>query len=234
MILRANWKAGRFQGVEVGRGELVSSYSALSSESGLSVKAVRTALNHLIGTGEVAVKRHPKFTVFSIKNYDKYQVGGRQEGTEGAQEGQGKGTEGATIEERKKEIKQENNKKTMCAAAALFERLWEKYPCKKGKGQVSDTQKKRLLAIGEPALVKAIERYSAALQQDAGWRKPQNGSTFFNSGYVDYLDENYRPEEACPKPANINKNGFCNFEQRDTDYDAIVAEQMRSEGIWKT
>ena len=112
----------------------------------------------------------------------------------------------------------------MCDAAALFERLWKLYPCKKGKGQVSDTQKKRLLAIGEPALVKAIERYSTELQQEAGWRKPQNGSTFFNSGYVDYLDDNYVPGIAQP-----NKNKFANFEQRNTDYDALMMEQWNRE-----
>ncbi len=88
-----------------------------------------------------------------------------------------------------------NNKNTMCKAEALalFERVWKLYPNKKGKAQVSETQKKRLLTIGESALVKAIERYKTALLQDGGWRKPQNGSTFFNSGYVDYLDENYEP-----------------------------------------
>ena len=69
----------------------------------------------------------------------------------------------------------------MCVANALFERLWKLYPNKKGKGQVSDTQKKRLLAIGEPTLVKAIERYSLELQKDADWRKPQNGSTFLTA-----------------------------------------------------
>ena len=108
----------------------------------------------------------------------------------------------------------------MCDAAALFERLWKLYPNKKGKGQVSDTQKKRLLAVGEPALVKAIERYSSELQKDADWRKPQNGSTFFNSGYVDYLDENYSPAKktAQKKP----KNGFHNLEENGYDYEAIV------------
>lgn len=85
------------------------------------------------------------------------------------------------------------NINTLADAKALFERLWKMYPNKKGKGQVSDTQKKRLLAIGETTLVKAIERYSLELQKDADWRKPQYGSTFFNSGYVDYLDENYSP-----------------------------------------
>lgn len=110
-----------------------------------------------------------------------------------------------------------DNKNIMCEANALFERLWKMYPSKKGKGQVSDTQKKRLLAIGESTLVKAIERYSLELQKDADWRKPQNGSTFFNSGYVDYLDENYSPgEEKKPK-----KNSFQNFEQREYDFDEL-------------
>ena len=92
-----------------------------------------------------------------------------------------------------------NNKNILADARDLFERLWRLYPNKKGKGQVSDTQKKRLLAIGEAELVKAIERYSSELQKDAGWRKPQNGSTFFNSGYVDYLDDNFVPSEEKPK-----------------------------------
>ena len=72
----------------------------------------------------------------------------------------------------------ENNINTLADAKALFERLWKLYPNKKGKGQVSDTQKKRLLAIGEDKLVKAIERYSLELQKDADWRKAQYGSTF--------------------------------------------------------
>lgn len=79
----------------------------------------------------------------------------------------------------------DNNKNTLADAKALFERLWKVYPNKKGKGQVSDTQKKQLLAIGEDRLVKAIDRYSLELQKDADWRKAQYGSTFFNSGYVD-------------------------------------------------
>ena len=120
-----------------------------------------------------------------------------------------------------------DKKQIMCDAAALFERLWKLYPCKKGKGQVSDTQKKRLLAIGEPALVKAIERYSSELQKDAGWRKPQNGSTFFNSGYVDYLDGNFVPDKE--KPAEKSKNRFHNLESHDYDYDALVREMNGGE-----
>lgn len=89
------------------------------------------------------------------------------------------------------DTEKEKEKQILCDARTMFEHLWDKYPLKRGKGQVSDNQKKRLLAIGEAKLVKAIERYSLELQQDVSWRKPQNGSTFFNSGYVDYLDEEW-------------------------------------------
>lgn len=118
----------------------------------------------------------------------------------------------------------EKDKNTMCVANALFERLWKLYPNKKGKGQVSDAQKKRLLAIGEPTLVKAIERYSLELQKDADWRKPQNGSTFFNSGYEDYLDGNYVPGESKPK---VKKNQFAaNCPQRDYNMDDLERQLL--------
>ena len=44
-------------------------------------------------------------------------------------------------------------------------------------------------------MMRAIERYLYELEKDSDWRKPQNGSTFFNSGYVDYLDANHKSEE---------------------------------------
>ena len=100
ILLKANWKQGRFQGTEVPRG------SFLALETGLTLKNVRTALKHLENTGEVAVNRHPKFSVITIKNYDKYQSGGSQV----AVEGQSGGSQVATIEERKKERKEEYNK----------------------------------------------------------------------------------------------------------------------------
>lgn len=84
----------------------------------------------------------------------------------------------------------------MCKAdaLALFDRLWKMYPVKKGKGQVSDAKKMKLLEIGFDEMSRAITRYLEGLEKDS-WRKPQNGSTFFNSGYVDYLDCNYGNEQ---------------------------------------
>jgi len=102
--------------------------------------------------------------------------------------------------------------KTYCA---FFEQIWKLYPNKKGKGQVSDAKKKELFKISIEEMTRSIERYKTELKKDEDWRKPQNGSTFFNSGYVDYLDANYVPGESKPKPQPKTTNKFNQFPQRD-------------------
>lgn len=121
----------------------------------------------------------------------------------------------------REEKSKEDNIKTMCKAdaLALFECLWKMYPNKKGKGQVSDSKKMKLLQIGFDEMKRAIERYKSELKKDE-WRKPQNGSTFFNSGYIDYLDDNF--EESKPK-AN---NKFNNFQQNNYDFDSLEKELL--------
>lgn len=95
----------------------------------------------------------------------------------------------------------------------FFERIWKLYPNKKGKGQVSDSKKKILYGIGFEELSRAIDRYKAGLAKDE-WRKPQNGSTFFNSGYVDYLDRNYTESEQPAQPERTKyNNDFSDYVQ---------------------
>ena len=122
------------------------------------------------------------------------------------------------IKIKNKDKEKDINKNTMCKseADALFERVWKLYPQKRGKGKVSDANKRRLLDIGFDELSRAIDRYKADLALD-DWRKPQNGSTFFNSGYIDYLDSNYeRPERI----QNEQAPGKLEC-QRDYDFDSL-------------
>lgn len=100
--------------------------------------------------------------------------------------------------------REEKKKRIVHEACALFDDLWKLYPLKRGKGQVSDTAKKRLLDIGYDELARAIDRYKADLEKET-WRKPQNGSTFFNSGYVDYLDKNIEHGEQDQETVNGRK-----------------------------
>lgn len=101
--------------------------------------------------------------------------------------------------------KYNNNIVQNTEAEAMFEELWLLYPVKKGKGQVSLSAKKRIAKVGIDEMRRAIDRYKAELAKDADWRKPQNGSTFFNSGYVDYLDDNYEPQNTTTN-SNIDES----------------------------
>ena len=105
ILLKANWKDGRFQGVEVPRGSFVTSLQNLAAETGLTVRNVRTALKHLENTGEVTSNRHVKFSVITVKNYDRYQSGD----TQVTVNRQASDSQVTTIEEGKKERNEENN-----------------------------------------------------------------------------------------------------------------------------
>jgi len=74
----------------------------------------------------------------------------------------------------------------------FFEKVWKLYPRKKGKGHISKAQKEKLFALGDE-IERCIERFIRDMEGEARVREHYPyGSTFFNSGYVDYLDENYQ------------------------------------------
>lgn len=51
----------------------MSSYQALAKETGLSVQQLRTSVKRLESTGTITRYKYPKYTVFALKNFDKYQ-----------------------------------------------------------------------------------------------------------------------------------------------------------------
>ena len=97
------------------------------------------------------------------------------------------------------------DKENIKERSAFFEKVWKEYPNKKGKGKVSDTKKKELYKLGEE-LLRAIERYKS---DKPDWQNWQNGSTFFNSGYLDYLDDEY----VKPNKEVSNNNNYVRMEE---------------------
>lgn len=74
LLLLANHEAKKWQGIEIGRGQLVSSVQSLSARTGLSVSQIRTGLKRLEMTGEIANKTTNKYSVITICKYDSYQT----------------------------------------------------------------------------------------------------------------------------------------------------------------
>lgn len=137
----------------------------------------------------------------------------------------GRNSNNSVTNTKSREEKSKEENKTMCKAdaSALFERLWKLYPLKRGKGQVSDAKKLKLLAIGFDEMERAITRYKNYVES-VDYLHYQNGSTFFNSGYIDYLDANYTKETHKP----VKKNSFKAMDQRE--YDAGELERQLLNG----
>ena len=73
LLLNANWEDSRFQGHDIPKGSLVTSYHKIAENLNISERNARTAINHLKSTGEVTVKVTRRFSIVSIENWAKYQ-----------------------------------------------------------------------------------------------------------------------------------------------------------------
>lgn len=222
-LLHTNLEDRRYCGKEIKAGQFVSSITRISAETGLTESQVRTALKKLKDTGYISTKSTNKYTIYTVNEYQTYIDYGQVAETTTAVENGTKMEQTEETCEKSKETCEKSNKK---AINECFEKLWKQYPNKRGKGQVSDAKKKVLYQIGEEHIQRALKRYIDGLEKDASWRKPQNGSTFFNSGYVDYLDENYEKQPE-PKP---QRNPASVLEcERDYDFDSLEMQLIQKQ-----
>ena len=111
----------------------------------------------------------------------------------------------------------------------FYESIWELYPIKKGKGAVSKTKKKVLQRIGYEQIKRCVERFISDMgSQRREMRFWMHGSTFFNSGYVDYLDENWEKEH--PKPPDKEPDSQDRFSALEDDFRRELEESRVIEG----
>lgn len=107
LLITVNYEDDKWHGITIKRGQRISSYGKLAKETRLSVKSVRTAINHLKSTGEVANETTSQYSLFTVINYDKYQEVADQT----ASEGQTKGKQGASEGQQRKKANKANKAK---------------------------------------------------------------------------------------------------------------------------
>jgi hypothetical protein len=73
LLLRVNHVEGYWKGVNIKAGELITSYSKLSMETGLSIKQIRRGLSVLEESGELGKQKTNKYTHLKLINWEKYQ-----------------------------------------------------------------------------------------------------------------------------------------------------------------
>lgn len=88
VLLKANFTDGRFEGREVKRGQLITSLPKLSVQTKLTVQQVRTALKHLVSTGEITDEGTSQYRIITVIKYDEYQKDNRQNNSQSTDEQQ--------------------------------------------------------------------------------------------------------------------------------------------------
>ena len=115
LLLRANHAEGKWRGITISRGELVTSLDNLSKETGLTKKQVRNALLKLNKTGEISSEGAQRYTRIKCLKYSVYQDfvndEGHTEGTQRAYKGHTEGTQRATNNNNKNNNNKKNDKK---------------------------------------------------------------------------------------------------------------------------
>lgn len=74
LLLEANHEDMKYKGMVIGRGQVLTSIRALSTNTGISVRGIRTSLSHLISTQEITHKPTHRFTIITICKYEDYQL----------------------------------------------------------------------------------------------------------------------------------------------------------------
>ena len=73
LLLKASYEDTEWNGIEVKRGQVITSRQHLAEETGLTEQQVRTSIKKLQSTNEITIKSTNKYTVVTIEKYDFYQ-----------------------------------------------------------------------------------------------------------------------------------------------------------------
>lgn len=191
---------------EVERGEFHTSELKLAERWKVDRKTVKRFLDLLEKDKMLSLKKSRNGTTIKINNYNAYQGFSEDEednkkdnkvptkGTiKSPQKGQISPRKRGTNNNVKKDKEGKNIKKDIINNnEQQIAQIWERYPNKKGKATAIKRIPKLIKEYGYDQLIRCIERYEQTKSFKDGFRK--QGDTFFNGGYVDYLDENYQEE----------------------------------------
>ena len=190
------------QKVKLLPGQFIYGRKRAAMDLDMPESTLRDYVEILVKSENITVRATNKYSVITLINWDTYQSDEEKDDSRHDSKRTAKGQQMDT----NKNVKNVKNEKEYLNT---FEHVWFLYPRKKGKGSVSDTQKKKIHKIGIDEMTRCVERYRKAT---TGTKEQflQYGSTFFNSGYIDYLDENFNQK-------NSNKETRVGVMESDSD-----------------
>lgn len=73
LLISATHDDTQWRGIDVKRGQVITSLEKISSATSLSVRTIRTCLNRLISTNEITSETTNQYRLITVCKYDKYQ-----------------------------------------------------------------------------------------------------------------------------------------------------------------
>lgn len=141
ILIKANFEDKKWHGIEVKKGQLVTSIKHLSLETGISERSIRTILNKLKTTSELTIKTTNRFSVITIEKYSKYQCDEEKTTSKTTNKASPKrqttDKQLTTTKEVKKEEKENKEEyiKHSANADSVFEEFWNIYDKKTDKAK---------------------------------------------------------------------------------------------------
>jgi hypothetical protein len=178
LLLTSNYHDGEYLGREILRGQCVFGLLQLSGILGISVRNVRTALNHLKLTNELTIETTNRFSIATIVKYNDYQplsiesdtqndtqtdiqVANDRQTSDNIQEGNKLRNE-KLIPPSGDDVQKENS------TSERFQQFWNIYPKKVGKG-AAEKAFNRIKPSAE--LIKTILSAIEKQRQCGQWQK---------------------------------------------------------------
>ena len=113
-LLKANYCQKNKCGMQLERGQFITSLSELTNELHLSQQQTRTAISKLISTREITIKATNRYTIVTVCNYESYQAteeSKQQAKQQAEQQANNKQTTSQATNREEKEKKNQENKK---------------------------------------------------------------------------------------------------------------------------
>lgn len=199
LLFLACYEPCYYKGVHLEAGQAVASIRQISTDTGISVQSVRTALSHLKSTQEITQCEHGKFSVFTVNNYSDYQCANTESNKQVTQNQHSANTD--PYIKNNKEVK--NTPYTPQGGDAIspqFDTFWSAYPKKTGK---ADARKKFEKLVTDESTLSAILKSLEYLKTTEQWQK-ENGK------YIPYpatwLNQKRWEDETAQPPAEPRKS----------------------------
>ena len=73
LVLKANHKDGQWQGIDIKKGQFITSFGKISADTGISLQTIRTLLKKFEKSNEINIQTTNKYSVITICKYECYQ-----------------------------------------------------------------------------------------------------------------------------------------------------------------